>query len=802
MKNFSLIKNTTTSNTSDANTINGCTNNDNSINISNFQYQGSNFNGNISLSAACQSNISIEIDNTNVEMIDSETQNQDSLCTPTAMGVLENKNTDLQVLFQKEAKLQDNCNHSDTISDSEEENNNNIIERSSVNSNHLDSKMADIQHSNIPNFSPKSLPGVIFMHSQEMEFVDKQRAAHPNIKWYSDDIDQHQKHNDIHRSSRERRILLKNIEDNGNIIGQLKCYNMQQKTEKYLSTIVEVFWYILTEEMPLIKFKPLIQLLDRVHCPGVAEWMNLSNNKQKYWGKEAISEWLLSINAYIYQQQLASIRKTDFINLIVDETQDISVRKMVSICLRYIEKDTGTIQEQLFKIKPITDTSGEGCFFMIEKLITQLEKDAGKRFTVTAQTYDGVSTVKDSGEDDFYDAFDTVKSTLSFIRDSPQRLEILLNCQKLNGTSKRGHTVPKASKIRWSYNYEILRFTVKHYLPIVQTLTTISQLKTDGSSDAKRYSVVLLKYETVFEIMMLRNIFKISMKFLRQIESRGSCLDSFSLHVQAATASISKVAQDFDFQSFKSLMWNLQQHAPTITATAHSTRHKRKEVSTAIFSEDFSEDDLRKDGEEIVMAILDSLSNKFDSEAKELVENLSMLSTPSKFTPDELLQNGLVHTYTNEISYEHTSVDKRKFKRTDSPLLNINRLKKDVHSFLVLTQDLNTIQSIIQQLAKHGQEQAPEWYKLYQVLGTFAIGSNEAERSFSTLRRIKSWQRNRISDSTVEICIKASTLASSLSNEATQFIIRDFISHPGRAESRNITIFMNNSDEEQDSDDE
>ncbi|CAF4782704.1 unnamed protein product, partial [Rotaria sp. Silwood2] len=142
--------------------------------------------------------------------------------------------------------------------------------------------------------------------------------------------------------------------------------------------------------------------------------------------------------------------------------------------------------------------------------------------------------VKDSGEDDFYDAFDTVKSTLSFIRDSPQRLEILLNCQKLNSTSKRGHTVPKASKIRWSYNYEILRFTVKHYLPIVQTLTTISQLKTDGSSDAKRYSVVLLKYETVFEIMMLRNIFKISMKFLRQIESRGSCLDSFSLHVQAA----------------------------------------------------------------------------------------------------------------------------------------------------------------------------------------------------------------------------------------------------------------------------
>jgi hypothetical protein len=46
--------------------------------------------------------------------------------------------------------------------------------------------------------------------------------------------------------------------------------------------------------------------------------------------------------------------------------------------------------------------------------------------------------VKETGENHFYDSFDTLKSALSFIRDSPQRLEILLNSQKLNGTSKQG----------------------------------------------------------------------------------------------------------------------------------------------------------------------------------------------------------------------------------------------------------------------------------------------------------------------------------------------------------------------------
>ena len=67
----------------------------------------------------------------------------------------------------------------------------------------------------------------------------------------------------------------------------------------------------------------------------------------------------MPINTYIYQQQLALIRKTHYIYLVVDETQDKSVQKMVSIYLQHIEKDTGTIQEQLFSIEPITDTSGE-----------------------------------------------------------------------------------------------------------------------------------------------------------------------------------------------------------------------------------------------------------------------------------------------------------------------------------------------------------------------------------------------------------------------------------------------------------
>ena len=54
-----------------------------------------------------------------------------------------------------------------------------------------------------------------------------------------------------------------------------------------------------------------------------------------------------------------SLRKTDFINLIIDETTDISTKQMLCICLRYVENDCGTVREEIFKLGPISDTTGE-----------------------------------------------------------------------------------------------------------------------------------------------------------------------------------------------------------------------------------------------------------------------------------------------------------------------------------------------------------------------------------------------------------------------------------------------------------
>ncbi|CAF5182542.1 unnamed protein product, partial [Rotaria sp. Silwood1] len=44
---------------------------------------------------------------------------------------------------------------------------------------------------------------------------------------------------DLHRPSKERRIIARNIRDKGDVVGQMNCVNMQKQTEKYLSILLE-----------------------------------------------------------------------------------------------------------------------------------------------------------------------------------------------------------------------------------------------------------------------------------------------------------------------------------------------------------------------------------------------------------------------------------------------------------------------------------------------------------------------------------------------------------------------------------
>jgi hypothetical protein len=351
-------------------------------------------------------------------------------------------------------------------------------------------------------------------------------------------------------------------------------------------------------------------------------------------------------------------------------------------------------------------------------------------------------------------------------------------------------TVPKPSDTRWSYAYELVEYMCKHYVAIIITLSTLSQYKTNGTSDGRRFALDLMKPDVVFQTHIIRDALRPSFKFLRQIEKRGSCLDEFSIHVDAARNTIKQSVEMFDFNQVRTVLNDIQQYLPSIQPTSRSTRSHLQTLST-----NFDEEEFRDLGKQFINSFLSSLDDRFNSEAKQLIESIVILSSPSKFSAEQLLQNPLILQYTSPMIYKHVAVNRQVYERTDPPLLNYQQLKDDVFAFLTIVGDITSITAITQRLAQYGSEQCAEWYKLFQILATFAIGSNEAERTFSTLRRIKTWLRNSLSDSTLEILIKMSALKIGLTDDAIKFIIEDFVSNPHRAKMRNINVFIEHDNE-------
>jgi hypothetical protein len=484
-----------------------------------------------------------------------------------------------------------------------------------------------------------------------------------------------------------------------------------------------------------------------------------------------------------------------------------------------------------------------GVFKIAQQFIEQLQKDINKELIITAQTYDGAASmrfqaqghvrsrlsawgmyvycrshllnlsVQDAIEDATFDVYDTVHSTLVFLRDSSQRLQILFESQKLTNPNAKGRiffinelliigltsyffiflieqTVPQSSDTRWAYAYEVIQFMCKHYIAIIITLSTISQKKGTGSSDGRRYALDLIRPDVIFQVHLIRDALRPSLNFLRQIEKRGCCLDDFAIRVEAARNTIKQSIEMFDFNQVRTILNDIRQYLPVIQPTFRSTRAQHQSTST-----DFNEEELRVIGKEFIIHFLQSLDNRFNTEAKQLIEGIVMLSSPFKCSVEQLLQNSLIIQYCSPTTYKHTGVNRQTYERTDPPLLNFQELKNDVFAFLTIVGDRTSIATITQHLAHHGSEQCSEWFKLYQILATFAAGSNEAERTFSTLRRTKSYLRNSLGDQTLEILIKLSTLKIDLTDDAINFIVDDFVSNPQRAKHRNVSIFIKDNNE-------
>ena len=133
-------------------------------------------------------------------------------------------------------------------------------------------------------------------------------------------------------------------------------------------------------------FIQLLQLCSE-DCPELSTWIK---RRENYLSHDVQSELLEKMAHSVFRKILDSIKVNTYYAIIVDEATDVSFKKQVSICLRYMSDDTNQTHEDFVGMYETGSTTAE--------TLTLLTKDALCRFGLDlhncrGQAYDGASNM-------------------------------------------------------------------------------------------------------------------------------------------------------------------------------------------------------------------------------------------------------------------------------------------------------------------------------------------------------------------------------------------------------------------------
>jgi len=319
----------------------------------------------------------------------------------------------------------------------------------------------------------------------------------------------------------------------------------------------------------------------------------------------------------------------------------------------------------------------------------------------------------------------------------------------------------------------------------------------------------------IFEVGMMALILEHAKNFMKQTESRTATFDKFSKSLDATIARIKNAWNEFDQSLYNIKVKTCRDILPFQPTTSSSTR-SHNTTCDKMNADRFTEQELKTFADKLIRGTLSAINQRFGNDSRIVIDNVSMFTQLNDFEDDEVLMNPLLQLYCKPMHYEHQGVDQTKYERTDEPLLSFQKLKNELPQTRVIVDSaINDIArrnkndkkkedvcllDITKSIAMHAQYLVPEWFKLYQIITTLPIGSNECERSFSAVRRIKTKLRNSLSTTALETAVKFAILKPSVTENDLDAIAKNFYQYPGRAKARNITMYVKDNEEHSDDD--
>ncbi|XP_076283965.1 52 kDa repressor of the inhibitor of the protein kinase-like [Lasioglossum baleicum] len=466
-------------------------------------------------------------------------------------------------------------------------------------------------------------------------------------------------------------------------------------------------------------------------------------------------------NEVILNHLVKKINSAKCFSLLADETCDISTTEQLSLCVRYIDEENDSkLCEQFLQFVPVTSTTGKN---LSQTILESLNNYGIDLCYLRGQGYDGAASM--SGK------FNGVQAHISAIY--PQALYVHCASHSLNlaignavsvidirnciGIIEKVHNffnTPKRQKIlidnidkhvpdtkrqklrqvcptRWVERHEAIMTMAELYDAVIYSLETISSWEDrDSSSNAKLLSNSLCEFGFIISLFSLQNIFAYTLPLSKILQKSDNDLLIALNFVDDVVAQLRIVREKPD-SPFKDIFDEACIKANNFNIDIKKPRTASKQTLRSNVPADSVEEYFRRN---IFIPFIDQILNQLHegfTRHSNTLKHFFILLPNGKDAPTASLMDDfrqLCEFYARDLISTNPAILNAEFKLWRA------KFGKAVGT--------DPCKNAIDAITKCDKMIYPNIYNLLKILATLPVTTCVSERSFSTLRILKTYLRS------------------------------------------------------------
>ena len=500
----------------------------------------------------------------------------------------------------------------------------------------------------------------------------------------------------------------------------------------------------------------------------------------------------------------AELQSAQLYTVIADETKDVSKSEQLSLVLRYLYN--GSTHERFISFTKCNELNSEAVFSYIMAGLREMDVDVDVSNCVS-QCYDGASVmfgcntgvrkrVTDVNEKAVYihchahqlnlalvdscktldhasEFFSLLQSLYNYLSSAIPHAVFMKKQQELGSTVVQ---LKKLSDTRWSCRYTSIKAVLTSLSAILATLDEIGDESHERAIEARGLLLQIKSFPFLLSLVLLEKIFAITNNLSQLLQSEVIHYAAAASCISATKTTLSSLRSDEEWKTLWEVAVSLAEKCD-ITVSPPRVRRTRRPprqlesfvVNTAITTTTEMRCEEYRTG--VYFSTIDVLLTELNDRFSELNISLlcsleALIPTSAVFLQATSLKPFLVHYELSEAAFSSESATARTY----------------LHEQGLNEYNSNTFHDIYNHLSKvHGC--FPTICRVYQIALTLGVSSATAERSFSSLRRIKTYLRSTMTEdrlSNLALLHIERDLSSKLWSDVEQLVI-DFAQTHGNS---------------------